>query len=99
MSNYGRFVDRNPHSSAAGLVQTIPDENTANCIKPPENRAQTPPHVKKYRKTFNGDPGVRQKHYGTAFDERPPGHFIYGKATYESDHVNEVIRAQDGSRF
>lgn len=72
----------------AGLVTTIPDENTSSCIKPPPIRATTPEHIKKYRKTFNADPGAMQKHHGTAFDPRPPGHHTYGKATYDSDHVN-----------
>ena len=78
---------------------TVADENTAGCIQPPPIRATTPEHVKKYRKTFNADPGARQKHFGTAFDPLPEEKHIYGKATYESDHVNEVIRAQDFTKF
>ena len=99
MSNVGRFIDRAPGQRGAGLVTTIPDENTAACVQPPPIRATTPEHVKKYRKTFNADPGARQKHFGTAYDPLPEEHHIYGKATYESDHVNEVIRAQDFTKF
>ena len=99
MSNVGRFIDRAPGQRGAGLVTTIPDENTANCVKPPPIRATTPEHVKKYRKTFNADPGARQKHFGTAYDPLPEEKHIYGKATYESDHVTEVIRGQDFTKF
>jgi hypothetical protein len=99
MSNMGRYVDRNPYETGAGLVTTIADENTANCIKPPVIRQTTPPNVKKYRKTFNADPGVRQRHHGPAYDERPEGNFTYGKKTHDSDHVDHVIKAQQKTQF
>lgn len=41
-------------------------------------------------------PGTIQKHWGVADDEsRFPKNYSYGKPTYESEHVSEVIKAQN----
>ena len=53
----------------------------------------TPPHIKKYRKSFNNQPGIKQKHYGLVDDQIPVDTF--GKKTYGSEHVEEVIKAQN----
>lgn len=47
----------------------------------------------KYRKSFNNQPGVKQRHYGLVDDEIPDQTF--GKKTYASEHVEEVIKAQN----
>lgn len=91
MSNVGRYQDRNPGMRAAGVVTTIPDDSAKACIKPPPPRESTPEHIKKYRKSFNDEPGMKQIHYGIMEDPIPPPSFTYGKKTYQSDHVNEVI--------
>jgi len=56
----------------------------------------TPEHLKKFRKSHVNQPGQIQKHYGTAEDPlvHPPG-FSYGKTTHGSEHVYDVIKAQD----
>ena len=39
-------------------------------------------------------PGTIQKHWGVADDaSRFPANYSYGKPTYESEHVSEVIKA------
>lgn len=68
MSNCGRFIDRNPALRPAGKVTSMPGESTETCIKTGETGRQTPPHIKKYRKSFNADPGAKQIHYGVADD-------------------------------
>lgn len=56
----------------------------------------TPDHLKKFRKSHVNQPGIIQKHYGVAEDQLPfAANHIYGKETYTSEHVNEVIKAQD----
>ena len=91
MSNVGKFRDRNPGTRPAGVVTTVPDDSTRACVQPPPPRESTPEHIKKYRKSFNDEPGIKQIHYGTVEDPMPPNNFTYGKKTYHSDHVNQVI--------
>jgi hypothetical protein len=56
----------------------------------------TPEHIRKYRKSQVNQPGIIQKHYGHANDAPhfPEAH-SYGKASYGSEHVDGVIKAQD----
>ena len=59
-------------------------------------RQDTPPHLKKYRKSHVNEPGKIQKHWGTA-DDQPKfseGH-SYGKVNVGSEHVDGVIKAQN----
>lgn len=95
MSNVGKYIERNPGQTAAGLVTTVPHESAFNCIQPTDQVPQTPPGIKKYRKSFNADPGAKQIHYGTVEDPLPPTTFTYGKKTYKSDHVHQVIGHQN----
>lgn len=92
MSNQRKYIDRNPGMRSAGLVTTMPDESTEFCVKPEPPRVQTPPEIKKFRKSFNEEPGAKQIHYGVADDPQPPQTFTYGKKTHASDHVHEVIK-------
>jgi len=56
----------------------------------------TPDNLRKYRKSHVNQPGLIQRHYGVAEDPMKfPENHIYGKSTYQSEHVNEVIKAQD----
>lgn len=97
MSNTGKFRDPIPRIRAAGITTSIMDEGADKCVKqdvfyqPPG----TPPHIKKYRKSFNNQPGVKQKHYGLADDPTHDEKFVFGKKTYGSEHVGEVIKAQN----
>jgi len=97
MSNTGKFHDPYPKIRPAGVTTTWSDEGSDKCIRQDEHyRApDTPPHIKKYRKSFNNQPGIKQKHYGLADDPIPDGRFVYGKKTYGSEHVSEVIKAQN----
>ena len=99
MSNVGRFVDRNPGLRPAGMVTAVPEEGTQQCLQPPLPRTQTPQDIQRYRKSFTDGPGVKQVHYGLVGAPLPPPSHIYGKKTYESDHVNEVIRQQNLQGF
>lgn len=91
MSNQGKFVDRNPGERCAGLVNSAPPESAMSVE---QTRPSTPPHIARFRQSSNGDPGVKQVHYGVANDPRPPVCFTYGKKTFHSDHVNEILAPQ-----
>ena len=55
----------------------------------------TPEHLKKYRKSHVNEPGKIQKHWGQADDEpKFPPTYSYGKSTFGSEHVSDVIKAQ-----
>lgn len=55
-------------------------------------------HLKpsKFRKSHVNEPGKIQKHWGHA-DDAPKFHggFSYGKTTYGSEHVGDVLKAQN----
>ena len=54
----------------------------------------TPETLKKYRKSHVNEPGKIQKHWGLAEDESKfPKDHSYGKTTYTSDHVTDVMKA------
>jgi hypothetical protein len=56
----------------------------------------TPEHIKKYRKSQVNQPGQIQRHYGVADDAfKFPASFSYGKGSYGSEPVSEVIAAQN----
>lgn len=95
MSNAGKFHDPIPKIPPAGVTTTIKDEDAGRCIQADNYHTapDTPPHIKKYRKSFNNQPGIKQRHYGLVDDSLPDQTF--GKKTYGSEHVDEVIRAQN----
>ncbi|CAG9310738.1 unnamed protein product [Blepharisma stoltei] len=82
----------NANLPPAGLIISIPDEGAESCIKPSPPRTSTPPNIKKFRISFNEEPGAKQIHYGIADDPLPPTNFTYGKKTHSSDHVHDVIK-------
>lgn len=58
------------------------------------NRGDTPETLKRYRKAHVNEPGKIQKHWGVANDDpKFPASYSYGKSSYGSEHVNEVIKA------
>ena len=59
------------------------------------NEPSTPDNLMKYRKSHVNEPGKIQKHWGLAEDEAKfPPTYSYGKSTYASEHVSNVIKAQ-----
>lgn len=96
MSNSGKFRDPIPRIRPAGVTTTIMDEGSHKCIKQDEffQPPGTPEHIKKYRKSFNNQPGIRQKHYGVVDDEPYDKKFQF-KKNNKSEHVGEVIKAQN----
>jgi EF-hand domain-containing family member B len=56
----------------------------------------TPEHIKKYRKSFMNQPGLKQVHPGVINDGLPVGEdYRFGKKTIGSEGVNDVIKAQN----
>mmetsp|Transcript_33680 Transcript_33680/g.38289 ORF Transcript_33680/g.38289 Transcript_33680/m.38289 type:complete len:425 (-) Transcript_33680:161-1435(-) len=87
--------DPRPGVKAAGKVDLTSDEGTDKCVQQDifYQAPGTPDKIKKYRKSYNAEPGARVVHYGLAEDvKRVNPNQMYGKKTYGSDHVNQVIR-------
>jgi hypothetical protein len=62
----------------------------------PGDTPSTPESLKKYRKSHVNEPGKIQKHWGHADDpSRFAENYSYGKPTYKSEHVMEVMKAQN----
>ena len=94
--------DPNPKLSAAGhaIVGVRERENADFNIRPdahlPQDAPSTPETLKKYRKSHVNEPGKIQKHWGLAEDPAPfPKGYSYGKSTYTSEHVGQVVKAQN----
>ena len=92
-------IDPIPNIRAAGRVIAMGGEGTDVCIRHDfisGGSPGTPEHLRKYRKSHQNQPGIKQIHPGL-FNDAPnvPDNFAYGKKTYGSDHVNEVIKAQN----
>ena len=92
--------DANPQIRAAGfgIVGVRQRENADFCIRPEAHLApeepKTPPHLQKFRKTHTNEPGKIQKHWGQANDDpKFPPTYSYGKSTYASEHVSDVVKA------
>ena len=73
-------------------------ENADFNIRPdthlPADEPTTPPGLMKYRKAHVNEPGKIQKHWGQADDQpRFPKTYSYGKSTYASEHVGDVLKA------
>ena len=71
-------------------------ENADFNIRPDEHvkHPSTPEGLKKFRKSHVNEPGKIQKHWGHADDPAKfAGGFSYGKQTYKSEHVGEVLKA------
>ena len=87
--------------STAGFVHKGAAESAAICIKPyttesASQRQFTPEHIKKYRKSTNGEPGVRVVHPGMREDvENMDRNRAFGKIVTASDPVSTVIKANN----
>jgi hypothetical protein len=77
----------------------IGDESADNCIRADihkTDRQTTPDALKKFRKSQNDKPGQKQTHPGLYNDPAyKPADHSYGKHTYDSEHVDRVIKAQN----
>lgn len=86
---------------AAGFIHTGLNESAAFCIQPDitansSERSSTPEHIKKFRKSTTGQPGVRVVHPGMREDaENIDRNRAFGKIVTASDPVGSVIKANN----
>lgn len=90
-------IDFYPKLPSSGFEPPGRDVNVAQCFNPiTGERKRTPEHIKKYRQSYKQQPGIRVQHFGLKEDhENLDKNNIYGKASYASDHVSTVIKAQN----
>ena len=85
-----------PNVKTAGITTGRPNESVFACLRPNTQEPTTPPHLKKYRKSYQNQPGIKQVQPGM-FDDRPKvddtENFRFGKKTTLGEHVTEVIKA------
>jgi hypothetical protein len=91
-----------PKIRDAGFLIATNGHNADNCVRQDiygnevRGNAGTPPHILKYRKLHNFEPGQIQVHPGFQdLKQNVPKDHAYGRPAYPSDHVNETIRAQN----
>ena len=84
-----RNFDAMPNVRKAG-ISTKATDSAAMCLQPSADSGPgTPPHLKKYRKSHQNQPGIKQIHPGL-FDDQinfPTTH-AFGKKYAGSDHVD-----------
>lgn len=89
------FNDTIPHVSAAGLVYDTGVESTEQCMKsdldPRNQRPATPPEIKRFRKSYQEQPGVSFVHTGFVNQNMPPPHHRHGVKTTKGDHVGDTM--------
>mmetsp|Transcript_20789 Transcript_20789/g.33386 ORF Transcript_20789/g.33386 Transcript_20789/m.33386 type:complete len:444 (-) Transcript_20789:316-1647(-) len=76
----------------AGKTHRAPNESTANCLRD-EERPETPPHIRRFRKTNYSEPGSRVVHPGAQDDVKALNDGrIFGvrDTAAESDHIQDV---------
>lgn len=93
----GRF-DHVPNIRAAGKIIAMgPGEGAEYCLKSDIFKGEapgTPEHIKKYRKSFQNQPGIKQIHPGMVDDQIPIADGArFGKKTFNSEHVTDIIKA------
>lgn len=72
------------------------DFNIRQDVHLPGDTPSTPESLKKYRKSHVNEPGKIQKHWGHADDQSKfASNYSYGKPTYKSEHVMDVMKAQN----
>lgn len=95
------MADPVPKIRAAGFqISGVELENADYSIRQDvhlgDGEPSTPDGIKKFRKSHVNQPGQIQKHPGVADDPmRFPKNYSYGKATYDSEHVQNLIKAQN----
>ena len=91
-----RNFDAMPNVRKAG-VSTKATDSAAMCLQPSADSGPgTPPHLKKYRKSHQNQPGIKQIHPGL-FDDQInfPSSHAFGKKYAGSDHVDQIIGPQN----
>lgn len=59
MAHKGPLIDLFPNYKPAGSQTFVEEAGTAKCLKTMPPRNQTPPHIKKYRKSYKQQAGVK----------------------------------------
>jgi hypothetical protein len=91
MSNTGRFSDRAPQLPAAGKTMVVLADTVAACFVDQE-RPKTPEEMKRYRKSFTGQPGKRIQHWGLEQDPAPrPEEFAFGVKAEKGQGVGDML--------
>lgn len=85
----GKFIATGGHNADKCIrADLFPNEKPGN--------PGTPPHIRKYRKLTQIEPGLIQVHPGLQDDKVNRGKdYTYGKPVFGSDHVDTVIKAQN----
>jgi hypothetical protein len=91
MSNTGLFHDTAPQLPAAGKTVAVRADTTAACFVEQE-RPATPDEMKRFRKTFTGQPGKRIQHWGMEPDPAPrPEDFVFGVKGEKGQGVGDLL--------
>ena len=91
MSNTGLFHDTAPQLPAAGKTVAVRADTAAACFVEQE-RPTTPDEMKRFRKTFTGQPGKRIQHWGLEQDAAPrPGEFVFGVKGEKGQGVGDLL--------
>lgn len=89
-------IDPIPNIRAAGKIIAMGGEGTHTSIAHTGAGPGTPEHIKRYRKSFQNQPGSKQVHPGLVNDGIPVSEtHQFGKKTVASDGVQDVIKAQN----
>ena len=87
-----------PNIRQAG-VSTLSTDSVSSCFQMPTSEQAgpgTPPHLKKYRKSHQNQPGIKQIHPGVFDDKLKVGeNHSFGNKLAGSDHVTDVIQSQN----
>lgn len=91
-------IDPIPNIRAAGRIIAMGDDGTHAALQHTGGQGGpgTPDHIKKYRKSFQNQPGTKQLHPGMVDDGVPVGDsHKFGRKTAASEQVGDVIKAQN----
>ena len=99
-------VDPYPRIRPAGQAPFGTDDTVDHCVRQDihlnqmydqgNGRPQTPEHIRKYRASTNGQPGVRQVHPGMAEDVQNIDFYkAYGVKTNRNEQLETVLKAQN----
>lgn len=90
-------IDPIPNIRAAGRIIAMGDDGTHAALQHGiGNNPGTPEHIKKYRKSFQNQPGIKQVHPGLVDDGVPVQDVHrFGKKTAISEQAGDVLKAQN----